>query len=173
MPIIDNLFERYKNTDYFIESGSFTGNGIQRAIEAGFTHISSIELSQEYFKHCEMRFKNNSRVHLFLGDTEDVLEMIIAQITEPITFWLDGHYSGANTALGKHESPLMQELEIIKRHPVNIHTIMIDDLRCWKRPHYDFDTDNIIEFLKTINQNYEIVLEDGIEKNDILVAHIK
>jgi len=172
MPIINNLFERYKNTEYFVESGSFLGNGIQNAINAGFKYISSIELSPEFYYHCSEKFKNIENVKLFFGDTEDQLDDIISQINEPITFWLDGHNSGGPTACGKHESPLMQELEIIKKHSIKTHTIIIDDLRCWKKPQYDFDQKDVINFLKTINFEYKIVFEDGIEKNDIVVAHI-
>ena len=133
MPIINNLFERYKNTEYFIESGSFLGNGILNAMDAGFKYIISIELSPIYYNQCMVKFGQNNRIHLYLGDTEDLLSEIISKIEEPITFWLDGHNSGGNTAWGKHESPLMQELEIIKNHSIKTHTIIIDDLRCWKK----------------------------------------
>lgn len=171
MPIIDNLFEKYKNNDCFVESGSFLGDGIQKALDARFKKIVSIELSSIYYDHCVTRFKDNKNVNLYLGDSEDLLKNIISKINEPITFWLDGHNSGANTAFGKHESPLMQELNIIKKHPIRTHTIIIDDLRCWMKPHYEFDKDDIESFLKTINNEYILTFENGFIENDILVAH--
>lgn len=172
MPIVNNLFEKYKNTQYFFETGSHIGEGIQKAINAGFTHIMSTELAPRYHNYCVNRFTNNKNVHLYLGDTEDMMENLISKINEPITFWLDGHNSGGDTAWGKHESPLMQELEIIKRHPIKTHTIIIDDLRCWEKPHYDFDKQDIINFVKTINPDYRILYENGHVENDIMVAHI-
>jgi hypothetical protein len=60
MPIINNLFEKYKNTEVFVESGSHVGEGIQRALDAGFTNIISVELAQNYYYHCIMRFNGNS-----------------------------------------------------------------------------------------------------------------
>lgn len=173
MPIVNNLFDKYKNTNVFFESGSHVGEGIQKALDAGFKNIISTELAQNYHYHCLYRFKNNDFVHLYLGDNEDLMGKLISVINEPITFWLDGHNSGGDTAWGKHESPLMQELEIIKNHSIKTHTLIIDDLRCWEKPHYDFDKEDVLTFVKTINPNYEIVFENGHVQNDILVAFIK
>ena len=173
MPIVNNLFQKYKNTEYFFESGTHVGQGVQKALDAGFTNIISVELAPHYYERCTYIFKDNPYVHLYMGDTEDLLEGLISPINEPITFWLDGHNSGYDTAWGKHESPLMQELEIIKKHPIKTHTLIIDDLRCWEKPHYNFDKEDIISFVKTINPDYEITYEDGHIKNDILVAYIK
>jgi hypothetical protein len=173
MPIVNNLFEKYKNTKFFLETGSHVGLGIKKAMDAKFENIYSIELAPHYYQHCVNLFKNNPNIHLYEGDSEDLLEGIISNINEPITFWLDGHYSGANTAFGRHECPLMRELEIIKNHPIKTHTIIIDDLRVWVKPHFDFDRDDILEFLMTINPNYTITYEDGHIKDDIMVAYIK
>ena len=42
----------------FVETGSHIGNGIQEAIDAGFTEVYSIELSGKFFNICKERFKN-------------------------------------------------------------------------------------------------------------------
>lgn len=173
MPIKNNVFETYKTTEHFFESGTHVGDGVQRALDAGYTNIISVELAPHYHQSCVNRFKNNNFVHLYLGDTEDIMGELISHINEPITFWLDGHNSGYDTAWGYHESPLMQELEIIKKHPIKTHTLIIDDLRCWEKPHYDFDKEDILSFLKTINPDYEFTYEEGHIKDDILVAYIK
>jgi len=173
MPIINNIFEKYKNNDCFFETGTHVGDGVQKALNAGFKNVISIELSEMYYNLCKYKFNNNKFVHLYLGDTEDIMWDLISKIYDPITFWLDGHNSGGNTAWGKHESPLMQELEIIKKHNIKNHTIIIDDLRCWEKPRYDFDKNDIISLVKIINPCYEIVYEDGHIPNDILVAYIK
>lgn len=173
MPIVDNIFQKYKNTEWFFESGTHVGEGVQKALDAGFTNIISVELAPHYYNRCVMRFKDNDRVHLYLGDTEDLFKELIPKVQEPITFWLDGHNSGYDTTWGKHESPLMQELEIIKNHPIKTHTLIIDDLRCWEKPHYDFDKGDILTFVKSINPDYIITYENGHIENDILVAYIK
>ena len=56
-----------------------------------------------------------------------------AGVLEPVfmtaLFWLDGHYSGGETAKGDADSPLREELEAIGRHPIKTHVIPIDDVR--------------------------------------------
>lgn len=168
----NNLFKKYMNP-VFIETGSYVGNGIQEALDANFNEIYSIELSDKYFYMCYQRFRNNKNVHLVKGDSSEVLYDVIKNINENITFWLDGHYSQGDTALGKVWSPLMMELETIKKHEIKTHTIIIDDLRCWKiSPQYNFCVDDIIKKLYEINNNYKLIYEEGYIKNDILVAKI-
>jgi hypothetical protein len=70
-------------------------------------------------------------------------------IDEPVTFWLDAHESSAT-------STLLQELEVLKNHPIKTHSILIDDLRMWKRHKIGFDTEILKEKLLEINPNYKI-----------------
>lgn len=169
-----NIFLKYQN-NYFIESGSYLGNGIENAVNAGFKHIYSIELSDKYYNICKKKFESNSNVTIIKGDSCEVLFDLIKDINEPITFWLDGHYSCDDTALGKYWTPLIQELEQIKNHSIKNHIIIIDDMRCWLEPNpvHGFYTPDIINKLKEINENYEFIYEDGHKVNDILVAKIK
>jgi len=173
--LTSNTFMKYKNTDYFIETGSYLGNGIQNAIDAGFKYIYSIELSDKYYNICKEKFSNNPNVTIIKGDSCEVLYDVIKNINEPITFWLDGHYSCEDTALGKHWAPLIQELEQIKNHPIKNHTILIDDMRCWLEPNpvHGFYTPDIINKLNEINSDYEYIYENGHNVNDILVSKIK
>lgn len=164
MPISSNIFRKYPNS-IFIETGSHVGNGIQSAVEAGFNRIISIELSSKYHEICKQRFSNNSDVELVLGDVELVLKDIIDKIQSPITFWLDGHHSGDDTAWGLHNDPIFEELDIISTHQIKTHTLIIDDLR-------GIDKDKLIKKVLKINKDYVITYEDGYIPNDILVASI-
>ena len=172
MPVINNFFRKYLNP-VFIETGSFLGDGIENAIHAGFLEIYSIELSDKYFNECREKFKHVPKVTILKGDSGKILEELIMKINKPITFWLDGHYSGAETALGELSSPLMLELEMIKKHPIKTHTILIDDLRSWKKSEeYDFDVNDIINKLYEINPQYKLLYEDGYIPKDVMVAII-
>lgn len=180
MPTNTQLFKKYKNNNIFIETGSLVGQGIEQALEAGFDKILSIELSEWHYVVCMNKFYSNSKVNLFLGDSSVILKNIIDQIDQPATFWLDGHYSGGNTAKGEKESPLMEELEIIKNHKIKNHTIIIDDMRCWIKNNNTcfFDKLDIENKLKEINPNYILLYENGVQEknifpNDILIATIK
>jgi hypothetical protein len=168
MPASKELFQKYMNP-VFIETGTFQGKGVQQALDAGFSKIYSIELSIELYNECVQGF-NNDKVFLLLGDSAEVLPTLIKEINEPITFWLDGHYSGTGTALGSQNTPLLQELESIRLHPIKTHTILIDDLRGWYKDTQGFDTLDLMKIILTINPDYVFTLENGYVPNDILVA---
>ena len=169
-----NTFEKFSN-DYFVESGSYEGESIQRAQKAEFQHIYSIEISKKYYDICKKKFSYNPNIKLFLGDSGDILYEVIKNIDSTITFWLDGHYSGGATGKGKSNTPILRELDQIKKHPIKNHTILIDDMADCNTPWFDYVTrSQIIGKIKEINPNYEISYIDGFyRKNDVLVAQIK
>lgn len=167
------LFKKYPNT-VFIETGSFQGDSIQDALEAGFSKIYSIELFPQWYYHCAKRFKDNAQVNLFLGDSAEVLEVVLTQVYEPATIWLDGHYSGPGTALGKTHTPLLSELKALQKHPIKTHTILIDDIRQLGSPELDFiEKEELIAEILKVNPLYEISYDEGVIPGDVLVAQIK
>ena len=167
------VFAKYPNA-YFIESGSYQGDGIQRALDAGFPCVYSIELSASLHWHCKNRFAWNPAVHLVLGDSSAVMSLVLDEIDAPATIWLDGHYSSGITARGETNTPILKELEAIAQHPIKKHTILIDDIRCCGTADFDFVTlDEIISAILKINPAYQIHYEDSYCRNDILVALIE
>ena len=178
MPANSAFFLKHPNS-VFIETGSLIGDGIQAAVDAGFDVIHSIELSEQYYNHCRARFSDNPKVHLHLGDSSKILWGIISEIEVPITFWLDGHHCGGDTAFGDKASPLLDELDIIARHPIKTHTILVDDLRCWNvndinYQSYQFGLNEIQEKIRAINPEYVFTIEDSaMFTKDILVAKIR
>lgn len=177
MPALPDLFGKYKNS-VFIETGSYLGDGVQLALNAGFDKVISIELSDYHFNICVERFKGNSKVEIVKGESFKVLPEILAKINTKITFWLDGHYSEGGTALGEYAIPILQELEAISIHHIKEHTILIDDMRCMVRnpPHVNFDKEDVINKIYGVNPSYRITYENGtmfgqyLLPNDILVA---
>lgn len=167
------VFAKHPNA-YFVETGSYYGEGIQRAIDAGFSCIYSIELAEPLYQYCKKRFASNPNVHLVLGDSAYVLSMVLEKIDAPATFWLDGHYSWGETARGETNSPILKELEAIANHPIKNHTILIDDIRCCGTDDFDFvERDQIIQAIMKINPAYQIHFENGHMPGDILVATVK
>jgi len=173
MSVKSNIFLKYHNK-YFVESGCYTGDGLNYAVEANFDNIISIELSEKYYNICTSKFKNNDNVNIILGDSALILYDVIKDINERITFWLDGHYCFGDSACGVHICPLLDELEQIKRHQIKDHTLIIDDVRLWSKVEYGWvDKEDILLKIKEINPYYEISFEDGAVENDVLVARIK
>lgn len=172
MPATVNLFKKYLKR-VFIETGTYKGDGVQLALDAGFEQIYSIELGIDLYINCTYRFAGIDKVHLFNGDSAMTLPLLLNDIDEPVTFWLDGHYSGGDTVLGSLNTPLLQELEAIKNHKIKTHTILIDDLRCWVKEVHGFNTNELIQKLKEINPDYSFDFEDGHVAKDILAAWIR
>lgn len=166
-----DIFKKYRN-NIFIETGSYKGSGIQMALDAGYERIYSIELSPLLWNYCRNKFKGKKNVLVFVGYSPMVLTDILEFIDEPITFWLDAHYSGGITAKGEELSPVLKELNVIRDHSINTHTIMIDDIRDWETHGYGISVESAKEFLLTINKDYKFTLENGTVVNDILVASI-
>jgi hypothetical protein len=172
MPTNAAFFARYPNPT-FIETGSYLGDGIQAALDAGFPRVHSIELSPKYHAIATRRFANDPRVTIHLGDSSSALAALLPAMATPATFWLDGHWSMGDTALGAKSCPLLEELGAISNHPIKSHTLLIDDLRCWRADDatIQFGVDDICKKVLTVNPRYRISYEDSpIAPRDILVA---
>jgi len=155
----------------FFETGTNFGEGVVKAIDAGFKKIISIDVVTEYINAANERFiesKNypNTDFQFYLGDSRKLLPEIIDKIDEPITFWLDGHEF--------YEIPLLDELVAIKNHKIKNHTILIDDVRMFNTIEWNnIGHDNVIKLIMEINENYKISYYDSPHgKNDILLAKI-
>jgi hypothetical protein len=174
-----NIFKKYVDSDIFIETGSYYGKGIDWALEAGFETIISIEITDYYYKLCKEKYRDNKNVTIILGDSSKVLHTIIKKINKNIVFWLDGHYTEQTTNFSDDAGwfPIIKELEAIKKHKINNHTILIDDWRCFDSSYcyynkHKISQDVIKNKIMEINPNYKISFEDGYIESDILIAKI-
>jgi hypothetical protein len=132
MPGTIKIFRAYL-TDVFVETGSHIGEGIVKALAAGFKEVRSIEAGEKQYRHCLERFRGDPRVRLWRGDSAVCLKHVISDVRRPVTFWLDGHYSEGDTCRCEHEQPLLFELAQIADHPVKNHFVLIDDWREYGR----------------------------------------
>lgn len=122
------LFKKINNN--FIETGAFLGDGIQKALDSGFEKIISIELSEHYANVCKRRYMSNSCVEVIIGDSYFELQNTLEKYsTANFTYWLDGHFSGGDTAFGVKEFPIMEELEAILKRNIADEIIYVDDMR--------------------------------------------
>lgn len=181
MEITNKLFKigDFRISDTYCESGSCYGWSIQRALDAGFKRIKSVEYYEPYYRHCIERFKGKN-VELFLGKSTDNLERMLADVYEPIVIFLDAHPAGEGT--NSHEEYikgdieatqhwiLTKELEIILQHRKD-HLIVIDDQRLGE------EADSYMETLKTANPTYkfsfydeQLAPHDPVAKSKILVC---
>ena len=115
------------DSEVFIETGTHLGDMVN-AMRGDFRKIYSIELSEKYHAAAVHRFRRYNHVSILLGDSGVVLPDLINQVAAPTLFWLDGHHSGGNTALGDEVTPIFKELDAIfkLRQPW---VVAIDDAR--------------------------------------------
>ena len=169
-------FKRFPNP-CFVETGTYIGSGIRFALRAQFPEIHSIEINPHFVALARTAFKNHKNVHIWQGDSGIMLYDVIKDIKTNITFWLDGH-SGTPGPEGAKNTPLMEELDQIKKHPIKTHTIVIDDMHCCETILFDYLTrEDIAKKVLEINPNYTITYVDGGDageyKNNIMVARVQ
>ena len=146
---------------HFIETGTYLGDTLADIAHDKSVACTSIELSNEYFHKAFQRFRGYPNVMLKWGDSAAVLPECVQSLKSPALFWLDGHYSGGNTASGKSDTPVSDELRAILDSPIKTHVILIDDARCFDGTHaYPY----LDALLQTIRQsdNYNVEISADI-----------
>lgn len=172
MPIPREVLKKYAKANVFIETGTHIGNTVQVALELGFKKIYSIELAKHHYENCVKKFKRRPEVNLIYGASEYEIPKILSNLNEPAVFWLDGHYSEGDTALGEVAVPLYLELEAIAKHHINNHIILVDDVRLMGTEWKDISLDRVKELVLEVNPSYNITFEDGFHAGTRLVKDI-
>ena len=172
MPISKQILERYLNA-VFVETGTNRGEGVQAALDAGFTCIYSTEIAPYCHGWCDHRFWDvRDKVFLFGLDSREFLRKILPRVNSPVTFWLDAHFCESEGG-SRDDVPLLEELKIISEHHINFHTILIDDVRLMGTPHLPVKLKKVKGILKRINPMYTIHTIDSSEfPGDIIVAEL-
>jgi hypothetical protein len=169
----------------FVETGiGRAGDGIQKALDAGFQRIISMDICEDiYNKACKL-FKQeikDGRVELYHGDSSLLLRSILPEINERCTMRLDAHLDGAEQGLSHQKCPLYDELKAISHHHIKNHTIIIDDRRLFSDNEVREDVEGwgqevsereIRNRLQEVNQYYHVKYEDGFQENDAIVAGV-
>ena len=113
----------------FVETGTYFGETTAAIAAIPGVQIHTIELSRELHGRALARFRHAPNVRCWRGDSLDVLADVLKQVDQPAVFWLDGHWSGGETALGRKACPALEELFAILSRPNPGHTLLINDMR--------------------------------------------
>lgn len=118
--------------DEFVETGTHMGD---TAAWAGshFSKVTTIELSTSFHGSAQDRLQSQLHIRTLCGDSPTILSDIVPHLKEPTLFWLDAHWSGADTAGGEEQCPVLRELSVLERSPVE-HVVLIDDARLFCAP---------------------------------------
>lgn len=172
-----NLFKEFPNR-VFVETGTYRGDGIQLALDAGFEKIVSVDIDYNNVRFCWDRFdlshSTDKDILIYNGNSGTFLSAMIEKINEPITFWLDSHWQMFdNEPKGQYPWPLLAELAQIRNHHVKNHTIIIDDMLILTHPGVTGWTKDMIEnHLLWINPAYKFEYFSNPVIDSILVAHV-
>jgi glycosyltransferase involved in cell wall biosynthesis len=152
-----------------VETGTYRGEMVQSVLNH-FNKIISIELSDQFAQAASKKFITYPQVNIVQGDSGQVLGTILQQLGDPCLFWLDAHYSGADTARGSLDTPILHELDHIFSHPIQNHVILIDDARCFIGPNPVFRNYPTIQELKDFvtKKRPDLVFE---VRDDIIRIH--
>ena len=163
--LLPDVLSKYK-TDNFIEFGTYKGNGCKLAYYLGFKNIHSIEISNFYYNLNVISLRSFKNIHLYKGSTLDVLPKLLEKINEQSTFWIDSH--------NENDCPILKELEILSKHKIKNHILLIDDMRMFGTSSHEFITvDQVIKSIKKINPDYQISYESSpCGSSDIMVAQV-
>ena len=137
-PLKRRVIEAYLDSYHlrqFVETGTYLGDTLSCIARRGNVECTSVELADEYYEAAKKRFPSNANVTLIQGDSGAVLPIVVSALKESALFWLDGHYSGGNTAQGRADTPVSSELRAILDSAIKTHVILIDDARCFDGTH--------------------------------------
>jgi len=163
------LFSVVKNnSDTFIETGCLGGEGIQCAIKSGYKNIYSCDINYEFVQKCKKRFSEYSNVKIFHFPSVIYLKKILENINKRSVIFLDAHsmpFNPTNSIMGFDintmensiaSTPLLRELDAIKKHDIKNHTILIDDIQCFDTWMFNFLTIDVVrKKIFEINKNYK------------------
>lgn len=132
--IIDFYRKKFE-TKILVETGTFLGDTVDY-FKDKFVNVYSIELSKELAEKAIKRFEGQNSIKILQGDSGEVLNTLLPKFSEPVLFWLDGHYSSEfflngeyiKTARADKDTPIEMELELLLSSPIQ-HVILIDDAR--------------------------------------------
>lgn len=153
-------YQKKYSINQLVETGTFRGEMVY-AQRNHFKKIISIELSKELFEIAGRKFRNYPNVELLNGDSADVIKSVVEKLSEPAIFWLDGHYSGFETAKGELSTPIKKELSVILDSNLE-HIILIDDARLFIGKD-DYPTlDELKDFVLAKKNNLTFSVEDDV-----------
>lgn len=183
MPSLDKYFLEQLHDDFkkytcFIETGTHNGD-TTFAVEPYFDEIYTIELAETYYYNAKSKYYGD-KIKFILGDSSIVLEKLLPTITAKSIFFLDGHWSGGDTARSNKDCPLEEEITHINELYKQEGIIIIDDFRLFGldkssgKLNEDWSNINKEKLLKILEKRINKVyhLDSACCKDDRLIIHI-
>lgn len=96
-----------------VETGTFRGDSAL-ALAGAFGSCITIERQPNLAERARERFlQSGAAIEVITGSSRDLLSEVCQSLKGPAFFWLDGHWSGGETAGKDDPCPLLAELHAI------------------------------------------------------------
>jgi hypothetical protein len=118
--------ERY-GLRVLVETGTYYGEMVA-AMKSRFDEIHSVEFDSRLADRAQKKFARWPHIHIWHGDSQQVVPKILESLNRPALFWLDAGYYGW-AGLQGDKLRLTTELEAILGHRVREHVVLMDDAR--------------------------------------------
>jgi hypothetical protein len=122
--VVREYAERYA-LHVLVETGTYYGEMVA-AMKNRFRAIYSVEFDHRLAQRAIKKFGRYKHVHIFEGDSRQIVPDLLKQIAEPALFWLDAGYYGWAGVQGDKQR-LTTELEAILHDPGKKHVVLMDD----------------------------------------------
>lgn len=126
--MIDRV-RRATGSKTFVETGTYLGGTAFRCSRV-FERVYTIELDAAIAAKARRNLSSRSNVRLIEGDAVPELRTLLERgdVDNAVVF-LDGHFSGGETALGDAPEPAVDAVELLGRHRDRIAAVIVDDFR--------------------------------------------
>lgn len=160
------MIAKATSADTIVETGTYLGDTTEK-MAAHFKHVHTIELSNELYECAKNRFASNKNIHCYQGDSAVVLPTILKKLKSKTVFFLDAHFSMGQTVQGDENTPILTELDLIKKAGITDSIIIIDDMRMFYKPTVRFKNtfadgyptaNDLVEKILEINSTYQIAI---------------
>jgi len=113
-----------------LETGTYGGTTARMA-SPYFREIHTVELHHGLFLKGKANLSAYPNVYCYEGTSPDFISEVAPEAQGRILYWLDAHWCGADTAADGQNTPILRELDAIRRSGVKDSVILIDDIRCF------------------------------------------
>ena len=139
---LSGLARRY-GVVHFVETGAGAGDSLAHAaavVDPPFETLTSCEVEPSLAANVAAKFADDGRVAVWAYASDKLLPLVCGAYREPILFWLDAHFPGADYGLKAYDAeadetvrlPLERELALIaKLRPEGHDVVICDDLRIY------------------------------------------
>jgi hypothetical protein len=163
-----NVYKEKFSLKTLVETGTFMGDTVEY-FKHSFAKVISIELAEDLAKKAQKRFENDRNVTIIQGDSGKVLKNLVKEASEPLLFWLDGHYSSEfyvgdeyiKTARTDVDTPVEEELRTILSSNLN-HIVLIDDARLFTGINDYPSISKLKRMVKRSGKSYKVHVENDI-----------